>query len=401
MSCYVMKFGGSSVADAKKLYAAARKLAEVHRQGHQVVGVLSAQGGTTDALLSRAREIDPDCGGRELDMLLATGEQCAVSLCAMALRRLGLSAVSLCGWQAGIRTNDRYGSASITEIDTSRVLRELEAGRIVIVAGFQGVSPNQDITTLGRGGSDTTAIALAAALHADSCHIYTDVSGVFSANPNVAIDAIKHREISYDEMIEMSTLGAQVLHNRSVIMAKNADVSFEVRSSLTNDEGTKVHRLAPEKTVSGVVCDDHISMVTVSGIDSGASTCRLFELLADNGIPVDVIIRSQQMYNGKGMVSFSVSDTVCIRVVDMLNEMKDELEHDMLMVESGLAKLSAVGSGLADSCTVASIMLSELNKIDIHPRYITTGEIRISVIIPSSKADMAQIILNKRFFGEE
>ena len=199
----------------------------------------------------------------------------------------------------------------------------------------------------------------------------------------------------------MSTLGAKVLHNRSVIMAKNADVSFEVRSSLTNDEGTKVHRLAPEKTVSGVVCDDHISMVTVSGIDSGASTCRLFELLADNGIPVDVIIRSQQMYNGKGMVSFSVSDTVCIRVVDMLNEMKDELEHDMLMVESGLAKLSAVGSGLADSCTVASIMLSELNKIDIHPRYITTGEIRISVIIPSSKADMAQIILNKRFFGEE
>ena len=397
----VMKFGGSSLSTVERVANVASIIASGVNDDDRVVAVVSARGKTTDELTKVRDSITAVSVPRESDVLLSTGEQVSMSLLAMKLNEMGHDAVSLCGWQAGIRTNDRYGSASITEIDTSRVLRELEAGRIVIVAGFQGVSPNQDITTLGRGGSDTTAIALAAALHADSCHIYTDVSGVFSANPNVAIDAIKHREISYDEMIEMSTLGAQVLHNRSVIMAKNADVSFEVRSSLTNDEGTKVHRLAPEKTVSGVVCDDHISMVTVSGIDSGASTCRLFELLADNGIPVDVIIRSQQMYNGKGMVSFSVSDTVCIRVVDMLNEMKDELEHDMLMVESGLAKLSAVGSGLADSCTVASIMLSELNKIDIHPRYITTGEIRISVIIPSSKADMAHIILNKRFFGEE
>ena len=240
MSCYVMKFGGSSVADAKKLYAAARKLAEVHRQGHQVVGVLSAQGGTTDALLSRAREIDPDCGGRELDMLLATGEQCAVSLCAMALRRLGISAVSLCGWQAGLKTEDRHGDARVLCLENDRIRRELEAGNIVLVAGFQGVDCHDDITTLGRGGSDTTAVALAAFLHADRCRIYTDVDGVYDRDPRKHRDAVKFPEISYNEMLVLARSGAKVLHDRCVELAKQHGVEVEVLSSFRELPGTLV-----------------------------------------------------------------------------------------------------------------------------------------------------------------
>ncbi len=240
MARYVLKFGGSSVADTAKLYAAARKLAAEHRAGHEVIGVLSAQGGTTDALLAKAREIDPDCSGRELDALLSTGEICAVSLCALALRRLGLPAVSLCGWQAELVTESIHGGARVLRLEGSRIERELRAGKIVLVAGFQGIDEEGDVTTLGRGGSDTTAVALAAFLHADRCRIYTDVDGVYDKDPRKFPDAVKYDTISYDEMLTLARSGARVLHDRCVELAKRCGVEIEVLSSFRALPGTVV-----------------------------------------------------------------------------------------------------------------------------------------------------------------
>lgn len=242
MARYVLKFGGSSVADAAKLYAAARKLAAEHRAGHEVIGVLSAQGGTTDALLAKAREIDPDCCGRELDALLSTGETCSVSLCALALRRLGVPAVSLCGWQAGLVTESVHGGARVLRLEGGRIERELRANNIVLVAGFQGIDDAGDITTLGRGGSDTTAVALAAFLHADRCRIYTDVDGVYDKDPRKFPDAVKYDTISYDEMLTLARSGARVLHDRCVELAKRYGVEVEVLSSFRPLPGTIVRR---------------------------------------------------------------------------------------------------------------------------------------------------------------
>lgn len=240
MARYVQKFGGSSVADAKRLYAAARKLAADHRAGHEVIGVLSAQGGATDALLARAREIDPDCGGRELDALLATGEQCAVSLCAMALRRLGVASVGLCGWQAGVLTERVHGDARVLGLNCDRIERELQKGKVVLVTGFQGIDDLGDITTLGRGGSDTTAVALAAFLHADRCRIFTDVDGVYDKDPRKFPDAAKYSVITYDEMLTLARSGAKVLHDRCVELAKRYGVTIEVLSSFRELPGTLV-----------------------------------------------------------------------------------------------------------------------------------------------------------------
>lgn len=240
MSRYVQKFGGSSVADAKKIYAAARKLAADHRAGHEVIGVLSAQGSTTDALLAKAREIDPDCGGRELDALLSTGETCSVALCAMALRRLGIPAVSLTGAQAGLKTESVHGDARVLGLANDRIERELERGNVVLVAGFQGIDDRGDITTLGRGGSDTTAVALAAFLHADRCRIYTDVDGVYDRDPRKFREAVKYNTISYDDMLTLSRGGARVLHDRCVELAKRYRVEIEVLSSFRDLPGTIV-----------------------------------------------------------------------------------------------------------------------------------------------------------------
>ena len=241
MARYVDKFGGSSVADAGRLYAAARKLAAARREGHEVVGVLSAQAGATDALLARAWEIDPDCGGRELDALLATGELCSVSLCAMALRRLGAPAVSLSGWQAGLLTDGQHGSSRVLCLTNDRIERELQAGNIVLVAGFQGVDEGGDVTTLGRGGSDTTAVALAAFLHADRCRIYTDVDGVYDRDPRKYPDAVKFETLTYNKMLTLARSGAKVLHDRCVELAKQYHVPIEVRSSFRDAPGTLVY----------------------------------------------------------------------------------------------------------------------------------------------------------------
>lgn len=240
MARFVVKFGGTSVGGARKLYLAARHLADLSRGGNEVVAVLSAQGNQTDALLARAREIDPDCGGRELDILLSTGELCSVGLCAMALNRLGCPAVSLAGWQAGILTDDRFGDARILGLQNDRIERELSEGKIVLVAGFQGVDEHENVTTLGRGGSDTTAVALAAFLRADRCLIATDVDGVYDKDPNRFADATKFDRISYDDMLALCRRGAQVLHERSVETAKEFGVTIEVCSAKTLQNGTLV-----------------------------------------------------------------------------------------------------------------------------------------------------------------
>ena len=294
MSLIVQKFGGSSVADADRIRNVARIITETYRKGHSVVAVLSAQGDTTDDLIEKAKEINPSASKREMDMLLATGEQISISLCAMAIERMGYQAVSLTGWQAGMLTDSSYSSARIKRIRTERIQKELDKKKIVLVAGFQGINKYDDITTLGRGGSDTSAVALAAALHADLCQIYTDVDGVYTADPRHVTGARKLEEITFDEMLELASLGAQVLHNRSVEMAKRYNVNMEVLSSFSGKPGTKVKEVVKtmEKIhVSGVAKDKNVARLALIGLaDQPGIAFKIFSLLAKKDINVDIIL---------------------------------------------------------------------------------------------------------------
>ena len=395
----VMKFGGSSLATADRIDNAARIIAKRRKEGDDVVAVVSAQGGVTDKLVKRGLETAENPSLRENDVLLSSGERISMSLMAMKLCSIGIDAVSLSGWQAGIHTDGKHGNASISYIDTERILAELASKRAVIVAGFQGINDAGDITTLGRGGSDTTAIALAAALHADSCYIYSDVRGVFSADPKTVGHAVKHEEISYDEMLEMSSLGAKVLHNRSVGMAKRSGVRFEVLSSFDGQRGTLIHDFSHENCVSGIVLDDNVAMVSAIGIDSGGATSKLFSSLAQNNIQVDTIIRSPRSDDIRGIVSFSVPGSSLKDVIGTINDKKEALEFERLEVEDNLAKISAVGTGMADGCGIAARMLVALNRIGIEPKYITTGEIRVSVIIKKASSEKAANAVHDEFFS--
>ncbi|MEE0682362.1 MAG: aspartate kinase [Candidatus Gastranaerophilaceae bacterium] len=395
----VMKFGGSSLSTADRIDNAARIIAKRREEGDDVVAVVSAQGGVTDKLVRKGLETAESPSLRENDVLLSSGELVSMSLMAMKLCSIGVDAVSLSGWQAGIHTSGQHGGASISYIDTKRILAELEAKRAVIVAGFQGINDAGDITTLGRGGSDTTAIALAAALHADSCYIYSDVRGVFSADPKTVDHAVKHEEISYDEMLEMSSLGAKILHNRSVGMAKQSGVQFEVLSSFDGQRGTLIHDFSRENCVSGIVCDDNVAMISALGIDSGGATSKLFSFLAENNIHVDTIIRSPRSDGLRGVVSFSVPGSSLKDVISAINGKKGAVEFERLAVEDNLAKISVVGTGMADGCGVAARMLVALSRIGIEPKYITTGEIRVSVIIKKALAEVAANAVHDEFFN--
>ena len=397
----VMKFGGSSLASAGHIRRAAQLIAEQRQAGDQVAVVVSAQGDTTDELIAKAMEITKTPSGRERDMLLSCGEQMSMALVAMQLEALECPAVSFCGWQAGIRTEARHGDARILKVEPRRVKQALEAGKVAVVAGFQGMDENGEITTIGRGGSDTTAVALASALGADVCRIYTDVKGVYSADPRVVDRALVHREISYDEMLEMAALGAQVLHCREVELAREHQVKVEVRSTFDpNFCGTE---LGVESThphpVRGLACDEQVAMVTVLGLDSGKETCRLFTLLADSGVSIDVIIRSPGTAKGRGVVSFSVSEEEREKVSTVLKSSQRELGFSGFLIQNGMAKVSAVGAGMSDGCGVAAIMLRALQEGGIEPQYITTGELRISVILPREQAKDAVRHLHKAFFG--
>jgi len=403
MGLIVQKFGGSSVADADKIRNVARIITETYRRGHSVVVVLSAQGDTTDDLIEKAKEINPNASKREMDMLLSTGEQISCSLCAMAIEAMGYPVVSLTGWQAGVRTNSTYSNARIHRIETERLLAELDKKAIVIVTGFQGINKFDDITTLGRGGSDTSAVALAAALHADLCQIYTDVDGVFTADPRNVKGAHKLEEITFDEMLELATLGAQVLHNRSVEMAKRYNVNLEVLSSFSGKPGTKVKEVVKnmEKShVSGVAKDKNIARLALVGLqDTPGIAFKIFSLLAKGKINVDIILQSIGRNDTKD-ISFTVGKGDLNQAKAVLEENKEYLGFDHIDVNDNVAKVSIVGAGMINNPGVAAKMFEALYNAGINIHMISTSEIKVSVLVDVGDADRAVQVIHDKFFAE-
>ncbi len=403
MALIVQKFGGTSVANAERIQNVARIITDTYRAGSSVVAVLSAQGDTTDDLIAKAMEINPRASKREMDMLLSTGEQISCALCAMAIEAMGFPVVSLTGWQAGMKTNKTYGSARIKSIDTERIVSELGRNAIVIVTGFQGINKYEDITTLGRGGSDTSAVALAAALKADLCQIYTDVEGVYTADPRRVPGARKLDEITYDEMLELASLGAQVLHNRSVEMAKKYQVKLEVLSSFANKPGTKVKEVVKkmEKTyVVGVAKDKDIGRLALIELeDRPGIAYKVFSLLSKENINVDIILQSIGRGDTKD-ISFTVKRGDLEAARRILEEHKESIGFDHIDVSSNLAKVSIVGAGMIDNPGVASQMFEALYGARINIQMISTSEIKVSVLLDEEEADKAVAAIHKSFFGE-
>ena len=395
----VKKFGGSSVADKERIFNVARRCIEDYEKGNDVVVVLSAMGKTTDGLIAKAHEINPNPPKRELDMLLVTGEQVSVALMAMAMSSLGVPAVSLNPAQGVMHTSSAYGSAKLKRIDAERIRHELESRRIVIVTGFQGINKYDDFTTLGRGGSDTTAVALAAALHADVCEIYTDVEGVYTADPRVVPNARKLAEVSYDEMLEFASLGAKVLHNRSVEMAKKYGVKLVVLSSLTRAEGTIVkEETKVERTlISGVAADASVARISVLGVENKPGiTFRVFNLLAKNHINVDIIIQSVTE-PGKKDISFTVAKTDLSDTMDLLRENRESLTAREIVSEEGVAKLSVIGAGMCSNPGVAAKMFEALYSADVNTEMIATSEIRITALIDERDVKRAMRAVHDAF----
>ena len=400
MSLIVQKFGGSSVANAERVNNVARIVTDTYKKGNKVVVVVSAQGDTTDDLIEKQMEINPNASKRERDMLLAAGEQISISLLAMAIERIGCPVVSLLGWQAGVRTTSSHTNARIKAIDSERIQRELDHNRIVIVAGFQGITKYGDVTTLGRGGSDTSAVALACGLHADLCQIYTDVEGVYTADPRKVKDARKLSEISYDEMLELATLGAQVLHNRSVELAKKYNLELEVLSSLTCAPGTIVKEATRVESmlISGIAKDTDIARISVVGVpDEPGLAFKMFSKLAAKDVNIDIILQSVGR-DGTKDIAFTVSK-------DKLNDAKAVIEAFMpalkaqrVIFDQNVAKVSIVGAGMESHSGFASKMFEALYNANINIQMISTSEIKISVLINSEDADRAVSALHDKFF---
>ena len=399
MGLVVQKYGGSSVRDAERVVNVANRIVETYDQGNDVVVVVSAQGDTTDDLIEKAMEINPKASKREMDMLLSSGEQISVSLLAMAIEKIGKPVVSLTGWQAGFKTDSKYSAARIHKIDTERLHKELDKNKIVIVAGFQGVNKYDDITTLGRGGSDTSAVALAAALHADVCEIYTDVDGVYTADPRFVKNAYKLEDISYDEMLELASLGANVLHNRSVEMAKKYRVKLAVKSSLNKNEGTFVKEVdkVEKMLVRGVTRDNDCARIALCGIeDTPGKAYQVFALLSKHGISVDLIIQS--IGNGvKKDISFTVTEGDLDAAVKAIEENKDELNIEDIKVRSDVSKVSIVGAGMVNNAGVATTMFEALYNANINISMIATSEIKISVLVDQKDAERAVEAIHDKF----
>lgn len=395
----VQKYGGSSVANAERIFNVAKRIIEAYDKGNDVVVVLSAQGDTTDELIEKAAEINPNASRREMDMLLSTGEQQSVALMAMAINALGRNAISLNAFQVGIDTNSNYSNARIKTISTERIHLELEKKNIVIITGFQGINKYDDVTTLGRGGSDTSAVALAAKLNADICEIYTDVDGVYTADPRVVKSAEKLEEISYDEMLELASLGAKVLHNRSVELAKKYNVNLVVRSSLTRAEGTlvKEETKVEKMLISGVASDKDVSRISVIGIeDVPGKAFSIFSLLAKEKISVDIILQSIGRDNSKD-ISFTVSKSDLQLALDVLEANKERLGFKEITHRDNVAKLSVVGAGMATNPGVASIMFEALFDAGVNISMISTSEIKISVLIDEADVDAAMVAVHDKF----
>ena len=403
MALIVQKFGGSSVANAERMFNVARIISETYKKGNDVVVVLSAQGDTTDDLIAKAKEINPNASKREMDMLLSTGEQISVSLCAMALESMGFQAVSLTGWQAGMLTDSNYSAARIKRVRAERIQKELDKKKIVLVTGFQGINKYDDVTTLGRGGSDTSAVALAAALHADLCQIYTDVDGVYTADPRKVTGAKKLEEITFDEMLELASLGAQVLHNRSVEMAKRYNVNLEVLSSLSGKPGTKVKEVVKtmEKThVSGVAKDTNVARVALIGLeDRPGIAFKIFSLLAKEKINVDIILQSIGRDSSKD-ISFTVSQDDMERAQQVMAANQELIGFKSLEATDKVAKISIVGAGMVNNSGVASKMFEALFSAGININMISTSEIKVSVLVAERDAERAVQAIHDRFFNE-
>ncbi len=400
MALIVQKFGGSSVANAERVMNVARIITETKKKGNDVIVVVSAQGDTTDDLIEKAMEINPKASKREMDMLLTAGEQISISLLAMAIEKLGFPVISLLGWQAGFVTNPAYGMARIEKIKTERLQSELDKNKIIIVAGFQGLNKYDDMTTLGRGGSDTSAVAIAAALHADRCQIFTDVTGVFSADPRKVENAQKLSDITYDEMLEFATLGAQVLNNRSVEMAKKYNVELEVLSSMANENGTIVREVATmeKMLIRGVTKDTDVARISVVGMkDIPGNAFKMFSKLAQKGINIDVILQSVGR-DGTKDISFTCAKSFADAALEILNDIF-AMEGAVVSCDTSIAKVSIVGAGMQSHSGTASKMFGALYEAGININMISTSEITISVLIDKELADKAVSAVHKAFFG--
>lgn len=400
MALIVQKFGGSSVADAERVFNVAKIVTDTYKKGNDVVVVVSAQGDTTDDLIAKQMEINPEANKRERDMLLASGEQISISLLAMACEKLGVPAISLLGWQAGFQTTSAHTSARIKNVDGQRIRQELDQHKVVVVAGFQGINRHEDLTTLGRGGSDTSAVAIAASLHADLCQIFTDVEGVFTADPRKVKNAIKLKEISYDEMLELATLGAQVLNNRSVEMAKKYGIELEVLSSLTNKPGTIVkEKPKMEKMIiSGVAKDCDIARISIKGIPNEPGFAfKVFSKLSAKDINVDIILQSVGNEGTKD-IAFTVAADKGQEAVDTLNDNKDALGFEEVTLDKDVAKISIVGAGMESHAGVATKMFEALYNNNVNIQMIATSEIKTSVLIAKKDADRAVSAIHDKFF---
>ena len=403
MALIVKKFGGSSVANAERVMNVANIIADEYRAGNDVVVVVSAQGDTTDDLIAKAEEINPKHSRREMDQLLAAGEEISIALLAMGLEKLRVPVISLLGWQAGFNTSSAYTMARIKKIDTSRVSSELDKNKVVIVAGFQGLNKYDDITTLGRGGSDTSAVALAAALHADKCQIYTDVEGIYTADPRKVKNAKKLQEITYDEMLELATLGAIVLNNRSVEMAKKYNVELEVLSSLNPTPGTIVKEVAKmeKMLIRGVTKDSDVARISVMRVeDKPGIAFKLFDRLAAKKINVDIILQSAGRRGTKD-ITFTVNEANAEVARQCVMDVFPSLEESNLIVDTNIAKVSVVGAGMETHPGTASRMFDALYSAGINIEMISTSEIKISVLVDKDMADRAVSAVHAEFFPED
>lgn len=395
----VQKYGGSSVANAERVFNVAKRIMRTRMEGNDVVVVLSAQGKTTDGLIAKAKEINAKPSRREMDMLLSTGEQQSVALMAMAISAIGGRAVSLNAAQVGIETTNTYSNARIRHINTERIENELDEGSIVLVTGFQGVNAIGDTTTLGRGGSDTSAVALAAALNADMCEIYTDVEGVYTADPRVVPDAVKLDEISYDEMLELASLGAKVLHSRSVEVAKKYNVKLVVRSSMSEAEGTEVKEdvKMERMLVSGVAADKKVSRISIMGInDEPGKAFEVFSLMAKEKVSVDIILQSTGA-DGKQNISFTIGEDDLDIALKALEKNKERLTAREIVHDENTAKLSIVGAGMATNPGVAAMFFEAMYDAGVNIQMISTSEIKITVLIAKDDVDAAMVAVHDKF----
>lgn len=400
MSLIVQKFGGSSVANAERVFNVARIVTDTYKEGNNVVVVVSAQGDTTDDLIDKANEINPNASKRERDMLLASGEQISIALLAMAIEKLGYPVVSLLGWQAGFQTSSAYTSARIKRVVPDRIQKELDKKNIVVVAGFQGINKYDDLTTLGRGGSDTSAVAIAAAMHADLCQIFTDVKGVYTADPRKVPNARKLETISYDEMLELATLGAQVLNNRSVEMAKKYNIELEVLSSLEKEPGTIVKEATKmeKMLISGVAKDKDVARVSIIGLpDRPGLAFKVFSKVSAANINVDIILQSIGR-DGTKDIAFTVAQDKAEETEKILKDYLLPLGAKEVKADTGVAKVSIVGAGMESHAGVATKMFEALMDAQINIKMISTSEIKVSVLIDEDDADNAVKAIHEKFF---